>query len=60
MPDLASLYIKVDSRGVVTASKDLNKLTGDSRKTEKATDSVTASSERLNRVLKTMSIFLKR
>ena len=42
MPDLANLYIKVDSRGVVTASKDLNKLTDDSRKTETATESVTA------------------
>ncbi|MCK5605399.1 hypothetical protein KAR91_26140 [Candidatus Pacearchaeota archaeon] len=43
MADLATLFIKVDSKGVVTASKDLNKLTGDSKKTEKATDGVTAS-----------------
>lgn len=55
MSDLASLYIKVDSSGVVTASRDLDKLTGaskqaegaqkgletQSRKTEKATAALT-------------------
>jgi len=47
MPDIASLFIKVDSKGVVTASKDLNKLTDDSKKTEKATDGVTASFDKM-------------
>ena len=40
MPDLASLYIKIDSSGVVTASKDLAGLEGQSRKVETATESV--------------------
>ena len=47
MADLASLYIKVDSQGVVTASKDLDKLTDTSRKTEKATESVTSGFNKL-------------
>ena len=34
--DLASLYIKVDSSGVVTASRDLEKLTGVSKQAEGA------------------------
>ena len=51
MPDLASLYIKVDSSGVVTASKDLNKLTSDSQKTEKATEAVTAGFNKLKAVV---------
>ena len=38
--DLASLYIKVDSKGVVTAGKNLDDLTNKSGKTEKATDSL--------------------
>ena len=49
--DLASLYIRVDSSGVVTASKDLNKLTDDSKKTEKATESVTAGFSKLKAVV---------
>jgi hypothetical protein len=43
MSDLASLYIKVDSSGVVTASKDFDSLAGKSRTAEKATQSVTSS-----------------
>ena len=43
MADLASLYIKIDSKGVVTASKELDNLTGKSKKTEKATEAVTKS-----------------
>ena len=49
--DLASLYIKVDSKGVVTASRDLNKLTGDSKKTETATEGVTKSFSKLQAVV---------
>jgi len=41
--DLASLYIRVDSSGVVTASRDLEKLTGVSKQAEKATTSAAAS-----------------
>ena len=51
MADLASLYIKVDSKGVVTASKELNKLTADSKKTETATKSVTKSFSKLQAVV---------
>lgn len=47
MSDLATLFIKVDSKGVVTASKDLNKLTGDSKKSEKATEGVTTGFNKL-------------
>jgi hypothetical protein len=49
--DLANLYIKVDSKGVVTASKDLDNLTGKSRQTEKATESVTKSFTKLQAVV---------
>ena len=51
MTDIASLFIRVDSSGVVTASKDLNKLTEDSKKTEKATDSVTAGFAKLRQAI---------
>ncbi len=51
MADLATLFIKVDSKGVVTASKDLNKLTEDSKKTEKATDGVTSSFNKLRTII---------
>lgn len=47
MADLASLYIKVDSKGVVTASKDLDNLTRKSKDAEKATESVTRSFSKL-------------
>lgn len=43
MSDLATLYIKVTPEGVVTASTELTKLTDTSKKTEKATDALTAS-----------------
>ncbi len=51
MADLASLFIKVDSKGVVTASKDLNKLTDDSKKTETATEGVTRGFSKLQAVV---------
>lgn len=41
--DLSTLYIKVDSSGVVTASKNLDELTGKSIKAEKTTTTATAS-----------------
>jgi len=49
--DLASLYIKVDSDGVVTAGKNLDDLTDKSQKTEKATDSLSSSYEKLGKQL---------
>ena len=51
MSDLASLYIKVDSKGVVTASKDLDNLTGKSRGAEKATESVTRGFSKMQKVV---------
>ena len=45
--DIANLYIRVDSQGVVTASKDLDSLTGKSRGTEKATAGVTKGFSKL-------------
>ena len=54
MSDLATLYIKVDSKGVVTADKNIEKLTGKSRKAEKATDSLTKAHQRLNSAMKMM------
>ena len=51
MADLATLYIKVDSQGVVTASRDLNKLTDDSKKTETATEGVTSGFNKLKAVV---------
>ena len=56
MTDLASLYIKVDSSGVVTASKSLNALEGDARKVEKATDSVTASFRKQTEIIKQLAV----
>jgi hypothetical protein len=49
--DLASLYIKVDSSGVVTASKDLNKLEGDARKVETATAAMSSQFSKLQGVV---------
>lgn len=46
MSDLATLFIRVDSTGVVTASRDLDKLTGASKQaeneTKKATEAINA------------------
>lgn len=39
MSDLATLYIRVDSTGVVTASRSLDELTGKAQKVEGATKS---------------------
>lgn len=43
MTDLASLYIKIDSGGAVTASKNLSELENNARKVESATASVQAN-----------------
>ena len=43
--DIASLYIKVDSSGVVTASKDLDELTGKAQKVEGATKKVETATQ---------------
>ena len=45
MSDLASLYIKVDSTGVVTASRSLDELAGKSQKVEEATRKVTKATD---------------
>jgi len=45
--DLANLYIKVDSSGVVTASKNLNDFAGSAKKTETATASVASGFSKL-------------
>lgn len=44
--DIASLIIKIDSKGAVKASGNLKKLTTQSGKTEKATDKVAASNKK--------------
>ena len=43
--DIASLYIKVDSKGVVTASRSLDELAGKSQKVEEATRKVTKATD---------------
>ena len=43
--DIASLYIRVDSKGVVTASKDLDELTGKAQKVEGATKKVETATQ---------------
>jgi len=48
MNDLASLYIKVDSSGVVTASTDLDKLSASAKKTEEATKQTTKATDAAN------------
>lgn len=45
--DLASLFIRVDSSGVVTASKDLDALATKSKNVEKATSSMNSNFEKL-------------
>lgn len=45
--DIGTLYIKVDSHNVVTASKDLDELAGRAKKTETATQSMSSSFEKL-------------
>ena len=49
--DLATLAIRVDSSGVTTASRDLNKLEADSRKVETATQSVSSQFTKLQGVV---------
>lgn len=51
MADLASLYIKVDSTGVVTASKDLNTLETNAKKVETATQSMATGFSKLQWVV---------
>jgi len=46
--DIASLFIRVDSKGVVTASKDLDELTGKAQKTEDSTRKVTRATDSAN------------
>jgi hypothetical protein len=53
--DIASLYIKIDSKGVVTASKDLDSLTNTSQRTEKATASMNKSFSDQVRILKQLA-----
>jgi len=55
MTDIATLGIRVDSKSALTADRNLDKLTGSSRKTEKATDSLRRANEKLNKVLKVMA-----
>ena len=43
--DIAALYIKVDSTGVVTASRSLDDLVGKSQKVEEATRKVTKATD---------------
>ncbi|HOR79235.1 MAG TPA: hypothetical protein PLG04_10700, partial [Anaerolineaceae bacterium] len=43
--DIAALYIKVDSSGVVTASRSLDELAGKSQKVEEATRKVTKATD---------------
>jgi tape measure domain-containing protein len=57
MSDLAELFIKVDSKGVVTASKSLEELEGKSRKVEKATDSVTKSFGALKSMMSGLAVY---
>ena len=45
MSDLASLYIRVDSTGVVTASRSLDELTGKAQKVEGATKKVETATQ---------------
>ncbi len=53
--DIATIGIEVDTRDLSRADRQLDKLTGTSRKTEKATDSLRRANEKLNRVLKVMA-----
>ncbi len=56
MSDLANLYIKIDSSGVVTASRDLDHLSGQSRKAESATASVTKGFNKLKAVVISLGV----
>jgi len=49
--DLATLYIRVDSSGVVSSSRDLSNLEEQAKKTEKATDSIGASFRKMKRIV---------
>lgn len=59
MSDIASLYIKVDSKGVVTASKDLDELTGKAQKTEDSTRKVTRATDSANASFMSMANAVK-
>ena len=56
MTDIATLGIRVDSKSALTADRNLDKLTGASRKTEKATDALARANQRLTSALKMMVI----
>lgn len=45
--DLATLFIRVDSSGVITASKDLDTLAGKSKNVETATGSMNSGFDKL-------------
>jgi hypothetical protein len=49
--DLATLYIKVDSSGVVSSSRDLSNLEDQAKKTEKATDSISSSFNKMKGII---------
>lgn len=55
-PDIASLGIKVDSKEVKIASKDLDKLTTAGGKTEKSVKRLTSSSHLLKKALAVVSV----
>ena len=54
--DIATIGIEVDTRDLSRADRQLDKLTGTSRKTEKATDSLRRANEKLNRGMRVMAI----
>jgi tape measure domain-containing protein len=53
--DLASLFIKIDSTGVIAAVKDLDKLEGGSRKAETATQSLTATFDKMKTAMQALA-----
>ncbi|MDD4390197.1 MAG: hypothetical protein PHW03_05275 [Eubacteriales bacterium] len=59
MSDLASLYIKVDSTGVVTASRDLSNFEGVAQKTEGATRKVETATQSANSQFTQMANIVK-
>jgi len=54
--DIASLYIKVDSKGVVTAGKNLDALKGKSNSSEKATESLNKQFTNQVSILKQLAV----
>lgn len=56
MPDFASLFLKIDSTGAVTAARDLDALAAKGDKAEAATKKVTTASDAMTAGLKRMAI----